>query len=141
MHIRFFVISLVLLFTCACDSKPTCHNINEQQLLEMLVDIHLTDGALAEKNIYSRKDKHLPSFYYNSIYEKHGISQAQFDSCISLYAQNSQLLNQLYDKVIDSLNRMETKIKMKLKQPVKKSDTLNLNIEKRKLDLPINKKQ
>lgn len=134
---NFLYLLLVLFSLMACDNKqekrPT---ISEKQLVDILVDVHLTDASLSSKNIYTRRGNYLPSYYYNSIYEKYGISPTQFDSCINYYGRHSQRFNQLYDQVIDSLNRLETKLKIEMQKTTERLDTVNLWNQKDTLILP-----
>lgn len=109
--------------------------LSKDDFTRMLFDIHLTDGILTTKNIVSRGKEYKPSFYYNSIYKKYNITPSQFDSCVAFYTQNSALYEKIYEKVIDSLNRMETQYRMALKDSLVVRDTVNLWKGKRKIFL------
>jgi len=92
----------------------------------MLYDIHLTDGVLTSKNISNRGKEYPPSYYYNSIYKKYNITPEQFDSCVNFYTKNSGLYEKIYERLIDSLNRMETQFRMAMKDSLLVRDTVNL---------------
>lgn len=111
--------------------------LSKDDFTRMLFDIHLTDGILTTKNIVSRGKEYKPSFYYNSIYKKYNITPSQFDSCVAFYTQNSALYEKIYEKVIDSLNRMETQYRMALKDSLVVRDTVNLWKGKRKYFLHV----
>jgi len=92
----------------------------------MLFDIHLTDGIMTSQNITNRGKEYPPSYYYNSIYKKYNITPEQFDSCVNFYTQNSSLYEKIYERLIDSLNRMETQFRMAMKDSLVVRDTVNL---------------
>ena len=116
--------SILLLFSCSDKEEKTF--LSEDDFTRILFDIHLTDGVLTTENITSRGREYRPSFYYNSIYKKYNISPQQFDSCVSFYTQNSALYEKIYEKVIDSLNRIDTQFRIALKDSLVVRDTVNL---------------
>ncbi|RXQ92972.1 DUF4296 domain-containing protein [Ancylomarina salipaludis] len=120
----FLLFAIVLLFSCTSKEKKTY--LSQDDFTRIVFDIHLADGVLTTKNIVSRGKEYKPSYYYNSIYKKYNITPEQFDSCVSFYAQNSALYETIYEKVIDSLNRLETQFRIALKDSLVVSDTVNL---------------
>ncbi|MDE5422319.1 DUF4296 domain-containing protein [Ancylomarina sp. DW003] len=129
----FLLLATLLLFSCKKEEEKTY--LSKDDFTRMLFDIHLADGILTTKNIVSRGKEYKPSFYYNSIYKKYNITPSQFDSCVAFYTQNSALYEKIYEKVIDSLNRMETQYRMALKDSLVVRDTVNLWKGKRKIFL------
>ena len=129
----FLFFAILFLFSCSKEEEKTY--LSTDDFTRMLFDIHLTDGVLTSKNIVSRGKEYRPSFYYNSIYNKYNLTPDQFDSCVSFYAQNSDLYEKIYERVIDSLNRMETQFRMELKDSLIVRDTVNLWKGKRRIHL------
>ncbi len=126
MNKQFVLLFLATLLFFSCSKKEEKTYLSEDDFTRILFDIHLTDGVLTTKNIVTRGKEYRPSFYYNSIYKKYNITPQQFDSCVIFYTQNSALYEKLYEKVIDSLNRMETKFRIALKDSLVVRDTVNL---------------
>lgn len=126
MNKQFIFLFLASLLVCSCSKKEEKTYLSKDDFTRILFDIHLTDGVLTSKNIVSRGKEYRPSFYYNSIYKKYNISPQQFDSCVIFYTQNSALYEKIYEKVIDSLNRMETQFRIALKDSLVVRDTVNL---------------
>jgi hypothetical protein len=120
----FLFCAILLLFSCTNTEEKTY--LSQDDFTRILFDIHLTDGVLTSKNIVSHGKEYRPSFYYNSIYKKYNISPQQFDSCVIFYTQNSALYEKIYEKVIDSLNRMDTQFRIALKDSLIVRDTVNL---------------
>lgn len=114
-----------LLFSCS-ENEQHKPKLNEDQFIHLLIDIHLADGTLSAENIYRAGKNYRPSYYYNSIYKKYGIQAAEFDSCVAYYANNPDRFTQIYDKVIDSLNHLETKYRIDIKNAKLEQDTINL---------------
>lgn len=115
----------VLLFSCSKEKK-NAPKLNEETFTKMLIDIHIADGTLTSQNIYRAGKNYRPSYYYNSIYEKYGVEPAEFDSCVAYYAHDTKNFTKIYDKVIDSLNRLETKYRIDIKNAKLEQDTINL---------------
>ena len=114
--------TLVFLFSCSKDPPK----LNQEEFTKMLIDIHIADGTMSAQNIYRAGRNYRPSYYYNSIYEKYNIQPAEFDSCVVYYAENTTNFTKIYDKVIDSLNRLETKYRIDIKNAKLEQDTINL---------------
>ena len=123
-QIIFLLLATLLTFSCSKKEEKTY--LSKDEFTRILFDIHLTDGVLTSKNIVTRGKEYRPSFYYNSIYKKYNLSPRQFDSCVIFYTQNSALYEKIYEKVIDSLNRMETQFRIALKDSLIVRDTVNL---------------
>lgn len=98
------VLLLVLAATVAsCRPKGILHS---WEMRDVLVDLHKTDAMLqlagmkntnqAEKNIY-----------YAQVLERHGITQAEFDSSLVWYTAHPQLFDKIYPKVMASLEAEE----------------------------------
>ena len=125
--ILLFGISLLTVLCVSCSNGPKDEpKLNEDQFVNMLIDIHIADGTLTSQNIYRAGNNYRPSYYYNSIYEKYDLTPAEFDSCVFFYSKNTEQLTQIYDRVIDSLNRLETKLRIELKEAKLAQDTVNL---------------
>jgi hypothetical protein len=113
------------LFSCT-EEKKNKPKLNQEEFIHMLIDIHIADGTLSAQNIYRSGTNYRPSYYYNSIYEKYDLLPAEFDSCVAYYADNTANFTKIYDLVIDSLNRLETKYRIDIKNAKLEQDTINL---------------
>ncbi|BAX80284.1 DUF4296 domain-containing protein [Labilibaculum antarcticum] len=123
--IFFICCGFTFLISCK-DNKKNTPPLNEDQFTKMLIDIHIIDGTLSSQNIYRSGDNYRPSYYYNSIYKKYNITREQFDSCISYYSYDTNKFTQIYDVIIDSLNHLETKYHIEIKNKRLELDTVNL---------------
>ncbi len=110
----------------SCNKKKGKTYLSKDDFTQILFDIHLTDGTLTTKKITRKGKEYRPNFYYNSIYEKYNITADQLDSTIVFYSQNTALYEKIYTKIIDSLNRMETRVRIALRDSIIANDTVNL---------------
>lgn len=75
--------------------------ISEAKMVPILVDIHIAEGARNGSLILG--DTNNIADYYAKIYEKHGITEAQFKQSFSFYSKETTLFIPIYEKVLDSL--------------------------------------
>jgi hypothetical protein len=67
----------------------------------------MADGVI---NTIKLKDKslgHLSTEYFSAILEKHRIGRDTFDESMRYYAYHTEELNQIYEKVIVNLSKIE----------------------------------
>ncbi len=135
--IFYFCICIGFIFLISCNNNNKYQpKLDQQQFMNMLIDIHIADGTLSSKNIYRSGKNYRPSYYYNSIYEKYELTRTQFDSCLTYYANDTKNFTILYDKLIDSLNRLETKYRIQVKNDRLERDTVNLWQKKKHWRIP-----
>jgi len=76
--------------------------LSNSKMREVLYDLHRVDGALQTAGYVHGHDKEQAA-YYQSVLDKHGVTQAQFDSSLVWFTDNPQIFNKIYPKVIDRL--------------------------------------
>lgn len=102
----FILILYSLFFTLSgCRPRGILHS---GEMRSVLVDLHTTDALLqmSGKQFLSPEEK---SLYYAQVLEKHGITQAQFDSSIVWYTAHPQLFDKIYPKVLSDLDAKENR--------------------------------
>lgn len=106
-NILWLLVVLVIVFACRNEKKV----IPREELVPVLVDIHLLDGAIRHSRY--RDDIKIPDTIdvYEYVLEKHGYTQPQFDSSMNYYSRYPGRFEQIYQEVLARLNRMETKVK------------------------------
>lgn len=90
--------SMFLLASCltACQVKRPKTVIPDAEMENILYDYHIAK-AMGEELPYT--DGYQKVLYIESVFDKHGITQAQFDSSMVWYARNPGELAKVYDKV------------------------------------------
>lgn len=105
-----------------------CHNkkvpLDKEQFTALLIDMHRVDGTLAVNRNKRGGDELKNYAYYNDLFQKYGITKADFDSCMYYYSAQTALFAKMYDVVIDSLNRQLTQVD-KVLHELKANDSVN----------------
>jgi len=97
------VLSLTAICLSSCRPKGILHS---WEMRDVLVDLHKTEALLqvAGKQYVDPEDR---GKYYASVMEKHGITQAQFDSSLVWYTAHPQLFDKIYPRVLKQLKAEE----------------------------------
>lgn len=90
--------SVVLLAFCltACQVKRPKDVLPDAKMENVLYDYHIAK-AMGEEVPYNESYKRL--LYIESVFKKHGITQADFDSSMVWFARNPEVLTKIYEKV------------------------------------------
>lgn len=76
--------------------------LHSGEMRRVLVDLHKTD-AMIQVYGFRFSDYETKDAYYAQVLEKHGITQAQFDSSLVWYTAHPQFFNKIYPKVLKDL--------------------------------------
>lgn len=126
-----------LLFLCACnDDKDAKGVLGRQDMIGVLVDIHLVDGALSNQ---SNSDSLYRSMgHYMYVFKKHHTDSAQFRKSILYYTKRPDNFMNMYDDVIkilqvksDSMNSIMAK---ENEAKRKRAEAEQLKLEKARRD-------
>lgn len=121
LYVRIGFLVIVLLCFAGCSRKKV--PLNEEKFTSLLIDLHRTDGTLSVAG--NGGGNELKNYaYYNDVFNKYGITRADFDSCMYYYSARTALFNTMYDVVIDSLNKQLTAVDMVLRA-LKSNDSVN----------------
>ena len=97
------LLALFALTLTGCRPEGILHS---RQMRDVLIDLHKTEGAIQASEVrydaYETRD-----LYYAQVLEKHGITQAQFDSSIVWYTAHPQFFNKIYPKVLKAIEEEE----------------------------------
>lgn len=94
-------LSLVLFGLTGCRPKGILHS---GEMRAILVDLHKVDGMIQTEGMaYGHDD--VTDLYYAQVLEKHGVTQAQFDSSIVWYTAHPVLFDKIYPKVKADLKK------------------------------------
>jgi len=93
----------LLLILSGCRPKGILHS---WEMREVLVDLHKTDALLTISKI-GVNNTEARAIYYAQVMEKHGITQAEFDSSLVWYTAHPQLFDKIYPKVLKELKAQE----------------------------------
>ena len=96
---KWLIILCVLLVVVGCRPRGVLSN---SEMRDVLYDLHRVDGAIQVAGYNYSHDQEVAG-YYKNVLDKHGITQAQFDSSLVWYTDNPQIFNKIYPKVLERL--------------------------------------
>ena len=73
----------------------------------VLYDLHHADGVLQAAGMNYAHDTEL-ALYYQAVLDKHGITQAEFDSSLVWYTDNPQIFDKIYPRIVARLEKDHT---------------------------------
>lgn len=115
---------LLLILIASCSSTYKNNNIiNKELFTDVLVDIHLTDGAMIARGYRVNKDSTKIKHYYEYVLIKHDITAVQLDNTIKYYSTKTDEYNKIYDEVMNKLAIKETEIGKKKGSPEIEANT------------------
>lgn len=95
------ILSAVAISFIGCRPKGILHS---GEMRAILVDLHKVDGMIQTEGLtYGHDD--VTDLYYAQVLEKHGVTQAQFDSSIVWYTAHPVLFDKIYPKVKADLKK------------------------------------
>ncbi len=100
----------LLLNSCKDSTLTTAGILTQEQMIPIITDLHI-----AEAKVQNMAFKHQDSSYSMyvkleaEILKKYNVSKTVYDSSFNYYSKNLNLLNEIYEKSIDSLNLKNTK--------------------------------
>ena len=94
------ILLLSLVLFAGCRPKGILHS---WEMRDIMVDLHKTDALLQVAGLqFGHND--VADIYYAEVLEKHGVTQAQFDSSLVWYTDHPQLFDKIYPKVLAKLD-------------------------------------
>jgi hypothetical protein len=89
----------------ACSSRPD-GVMSQREMRLFLTDLHLLEGVLSQHPEIAGDDR-LQVYYYNALFEKHGITKANFDSSLVYYTKQPKRFERIYANVTRELELLE----------------------------------
>ena len=97
-----------LLFSCGQDEGQVAipsDVLPKEKMAQVITDIHLAE---ANASLYTLPDSvSSEKLHFEKIFAKHKITKIQYDKSISFYIDHPELLNEVYEKVLNELSRMQ----------------------------------
>jgi hypothetical protein len=106
------IILLFLFISFVSCSKPPVEKpeklIQENQMIDILVDIHLAEAAFnARRHRDSQVMKSSSADFYYSILDKYQIADSVFEKSFVFYASQPRKFEKMYRQAMNKLNEME----------------------------------
>jgi hypothetical protein len=106
---------LLLTFSCSQDDAPG-DILSEDTMVNIIVDIHLTEGLVQSLSIPYDSSKVLYPILEKRIFEKYGIPDTVYVKSLEYYLSDVHKMEYLYERAIDSLSVREKKSQQNLPQ-------------------------
>ncbi|WP_157447097.1 DUF4296 domain-containing protein [Cytophaga aurantiaca] len=104
------LLGFTVLFSCSSetelDVKPD-DLISEEKMIDVLIDVHITESALSLQNFNRDSSMKLFAYYKEDLFKEHKITEKQFQNSYDYYAKHSKEFDHMYEIVIDSLKVKE----------------------------------
>ncbi len=107
-RIQTWLLLILLMLSPGCNKKKDITGkafLKREQLVDVLVDIHLADGVTNDRK-FNRKYDVDSIDILSPILEKHQVNRQMFDTTLIVYSQNPELFDQVYNEVLIKLNLM-----------------------------------
>ena len=96
------MLGILALFQLGCSSRPD-GVMSRREMRSFLVDYHLLEGVFLAQRIVEEAEK---DNYYHALFEKHGITKADFDSSLVYYTRNPKVFERIYNGVTNDLDEI-----------------------------------
>ncbi len=103
------IIVLFIFILSSCDDTPK-GILSRGKMEDVLYDYHIMQGIIDQLPSEEREEK--AQDYINAVYEKHGITEAQFDSSIVYYNRHSKELHKIYANLKERYTVMNDEIQL-----------------------------
>jgi hypothetical protein len=114
---KFLIITLFYLVSCSPASEPQPANLlSEEQMTRIMMDVHLAEAQVENAALPLDSGDAVYRKMQRQILQKHQVKEADFNTSYQYYLRNLNLLDKIYEKVIDSLTVRETLMKAKAPQ-------------------------
>ncbi len=104
------LILFLLFFAASCDSEPV-FNYDDETIVKVLKDMLIAEGA-ATRIANDQRDS-LTRFYYDQIYQIHGIDSMKFTNDLRLLGESPAHSTEIYSRVEKELEQDQIGAKKK----------------------------
>jgi transposase len=100
------LLSFFVLLSCG-ENKLSEDILDEDKMVEVLVDIHMTEGLVSTFPIHYDSSRLLYPYFETEIFKKHGITDSVFKKSLEFYLRDIRVMDRIYARTIDSLHVKE----------------------------------
>jgi hypothetical protein len=100
---------IFLLQACYREPKFPDAALNKEKMTAVLADIHLAEAKLAGMGNNSQVQRDSTAeVYYATIFKIHQVKAEDFNSSMEAYMQNPKALSEIYEKVLEKLQKEQS---------------------------------
>jgi len=109
------------LFSCKKQQTPD-YVIPFNNMVDIIVEIHITDGLLTSSKVRRELIKLDTTNYYDAILNKYNYKRQDFDTSLYYYTKNIEQYDLIYDEVLNRLSEIESKLEENMSLEDKKKE-------------------
>jgi len=94
------------MFSCSEEGRPD-YLLSEDQMVGIMVDIHMAEGLASSLPVSYDSSKKLYPLFEKRVFEKHQVADSTYVRSLEYYLKDTRKMEELYSRVIDSLNVKE----------------------------------
>jgi hypothetical protein len=83
----------------------------------LLVDMHIAEGMVSVLKNKEQTSGVLSSEYFDAILKKHNLNRESFEESVKYYAYHTEKMDDIYEKVITDLSKLESLAKPTKDEP------------------------
>ena len=100
---RIGIVFLLFLFIAACSRVPK-GIIHERKMQQIVTDMHLVE-ALINADYYTYQSIEAKKALYQSVFDKHRVTEALYDSSLIWYGKHLDIYMQVYNMALNEVNK------------------------------------
>lgn len=136
MKLKFTILAFLLVFQLACENskKRPESIIPEDKMVLILIDIQILEATYNMRLIHEEDRNERMERYYQEVFENYKTSIALFNESYTYYEENPEILEGIYEEVLEKLEALETEAETKKAKAKdkKKADKDKKKVEKEK---------
>lgn len=130
-HLLISAVALIVTLSgCTKNDKPA-NLIPRDKMKNILTDMHLIESR-SYRIVKDDSAKSVTKASYLFIFKKYNIDTAQLRTSMEYYLSNPEMMDQMYEEMIDSLQKRQSKLSI-ANRPTMDSTLIKKNLQKDKL--------
>ncbi len=109
------ILVFILLLLVACKDKNAVEHpewlVHKDEMIGFLIDLHVAEAKLIKLGVKKDSSRKLFKVYQEELFEKHQIDDSIYFKSYNYYLGEVEMLREIYDAVVDSLNVKQQLIK------------------------------
>jgi len=105
-----FLLALIM-FSCNNAKKTPDYVIPHQDMVNIIVNMHITDGLLNINKVRRNLVKKDSLNFYDAVFKSFGYTRSDFDTSIFYYSNHISEYDKIYEEVLNKLSEMQTQLK------------------------------
>jgi len=104
---KLLILLLIVLVSCQEKMEKPKNLLTKLQMIDLLVDIHLTEAKVKELYLKRDSSNQLFKILEKEVYERHQTTDSAYKKSILYYLDEMGKMEEIYSAVVDSLSLRE----------------------------------